>query len=450
MIITRKPMHRRTILRGLSTAMALPLLDAMMPATARAAEEAAAVRKRLQVFYFANGMMMQNFTPAQTGGGYAITPILKPLEPFRDKVTIFSGLDRRVDRNLKPGQTVGSHAPSCGSYLTGVTVVKTEGAGIGASISMDQVVASEFGKETQFPSLELGLEAPSMVGTCESGYSCAYTNTMSWSNATTPLPVTNSPRILFERLFGDGDSLDAASRTATLRRRTSLLDFLREDARRLAARVGAGDRIKLDEYLTSVRDVEKRIQKMEKSGTGTMAVPNYTQSTGAPDSFADQAKVMIDLQVIAMQADLTRVVTLMLAREMSGRSYPEIGVPEANHALSHHGKDAEKMAKLTRVNTLHMEQVAYYLKRMSETREGQGTLLDSTLVLAGASLADPNAHEHRKVPTIVAGGLVRGGRHIQVEEGTPLTNLMLSMMDSLGVHLDNFGDSTGRLTSFAA
>lgn len=448
MMVTRKPMHRRTLLRGLGTAMALPLLDAMVPG-ARAAEAMAASRKRLQVFYLANGMIMQNFTPAQTGEGYAITPTLKPLEAYRDKITIFSGLDRNAGP-ARPGEVPGSHAPASGSWLTGVRVVKTEGSGIAAGISMDQIVANQLGKETQFPSLELGLETPSLVGTCESGYSCAYTNTLAWSSPTTPLPVTNSPRILFERLFGDGDSLNAASRAAMLRRRTSVLDFVAEDARRLAGRVGADDRNKLDEYLTSVRDIETRIQKMEKSGPGTVVLPTFARSSGNPDAFADQAKMMIDLQVITMQADLTRVVTMMLAREMSGRSYPEIGVSEAHHALSHHGNDPEKMDKLTRVNTLHMEQVAYYLKRMSEIREGGASLLDSTLVLAGASLADPNMHVHTSLPVVVAGGLVKGGLHVRAEKGTPMANLLLSMMDTLGVHVDKLGNSTGRLSVYAA
>jgi hypothetical protein len=289
-----------------------------------------------------------------------------------------------------------------------------------------------------------------MVGTCESGYSCTYTNTLSWSGPTTPLPITNSPRILFERLFGDGESLNAASRAAQLRRRTSVLDFVSADTKRLAGRLGASDNRKLDEYMTAVREIEKRIQKAERSGAVTVALPGAAQSGGNPDIFADQARKMIDLQVIAMQADLTRVVTLMLSREMSGRSYPEIGVPEANHALSHHGNDPEKMAKLARVNALHMEQVAYYLKRMRETREGQGSLLDNTLVLVGASLADPNRHEHTNLPVIVAGGLAPAGGHIEAEKGTPMANLMLSMMDTLGVHVDRLGNSTGRLPGYMA
>jgi hypothetical protein len=255
---------------------------------------------------------------------------------------------------------------------------------------------------------------------------------------------------VFERLFGDGDSLDAKSRLAQLKRQASILDFVAQDAKRLSHSMGASDKKKLDEYLTSVRDIEKRIQKVERGGTEATALPAYARPSGVPDGFEDYAHMMIDLQVLAMQADLTRVSSFMIGREVSGRSYPEIGVPDAHHPLSHHGNDAEKIAKLTKINTLHMEQVAYYLKRMSETKEGEGSLLDHTLVLAGASLADPNKHDHRGLPVIVAGGLIKGNRHVEVEKDTPMTNMMLSLMDTLGVHADSLGDSTGRLAQFAA
>jgi hypothetical protein len=315
---------------------------------------------------------------------------------------------------------------------------------------MDQVVAKQFGDKTQIPSIEVGLEPPSLVGSCDSGYSCAYTNTLSWSDPSTPLPVTINPREVFERLFGDGDSLDAKSRLAQLRRQASILDFVAQDAKRLSSKMGATDKHKLDEYLTSVRDIEKRIQKVEQGGAQATVLPAYARPSGVPDSFEDYAHMMIDLQVLAMQADITRVSSFMIGREVSGRSYPEIGVPDAHHPLSHHGNDPEKIAKLTKINTLHMEQVAYYLKRMSETKEGEGSLLDSTLVMAGASLADPNRHDHRALPVIVAGGLIKGDRHVTVEKDTPMTNMMLSMMDTLGVEVHSIGDSSGRLSSFAA
>jgi len=447
-MITRKTMGRRTVLRGMGTTMALPFLDAMLPSAARAAEEALASRKRLQVIYTPNGMMMQNWTPASTAANFELSPILKPLEPYRSKLTVFTGLSHVQAEAL--GDGAGDHGRCCGGYLTGTHVKKTEGADITAGVSMDQVVAKQFGDKTQIPSLEVGLEPPSLVGSCDSGYSCAYTNTLSWSSPGTPLPVTINPREVFERLFGDGDSLDAKSRLAQLRRQASILDFVAQDTKRLSHSMGANDKKKLDEYLTSVRDIEKRIQKAEQGGAETTKLPAYARPSGVPDSFEDYAHMMIDLQVLAMQSDMTRVATFMIGREVSGRSYPEIGVPDAHHPLSHHGNDAEKIAKLTKINTLHMEQVTYYLKRMSETKEGDRSLLDNTLVLAGASLADSNKHDHRSLPVIVAGGLIKGDRHVEVGKDVPMTNLMLSMMDTLGVEVHSIGDSTGRLSTFAA
>jgi hypothetical protein len=446
MIITRKAMNRRTLLRGTGAVLALPLMEAMMPASSHAAEAAAAARKRLHVIYTPNGMMMEHWTPAKAGADYEMTPILKPLEPYRNKFQVISGLDHGQAEAL--GDGAGDHGRCCGTYLTGMHVKKTEGADLTNGVSMDQVVAKQYAELTQIPSLEMGLEPPSLVGSCDTGYSCAYTNTLSWSNPSTPLPVTVNPREIFERLFGDGDSLDAKSRLAVLKRQASILDFVAEDAKRLSGNMGANDRKKLDEYLTSVRDIERRIQKAEEGGA--VALPDYARPSGIPDKFADHAQMMIDLMVLAAQADLTRVNTLMLAREVSGRSYPEIDVPDAHHPMSHHGNDPEKIAKLTKINTLHMEQVAYYLKRMGETKDGNGTLLDNTLLLAGASLADPNKHSHKDLPTIVAGGLTAGNRHLIAEKGTPMTNLMLSMMDQLNVKTDKLGDSTGRLAGYMA
>jgi hypothetical protein len=447
MIITRKAIPRRTLLRGVGVTLALPLLDAMVSST-KAAETAATARMRLQVIYTPNGMMMQNFTPAAAGEGYAMTPILKPLEPYREKFTVISGLAHKQAEALGDGG--GDHGRSCGSYLTGVHVKKTEGADITSGPSMDQLVARQFGEQTQIPSLELGLDPPSLVGSCDTGYSCAYTNTLSWSSPSTPLPVTINPREVFERIFGDGDSLDPKSRIAQLRRQASILDSVAEDAKQLSGSMGADDQKKIEEYMQSIRDIERRIQKMEEGGTEAVVLPAYARPSGIPDSFEDYAHMMIDLQILAYQADMTRVGTFMVGREVSGRSYPEIGVPDAHHPLSHHGNDPEKIAKLTKINTLHMMQVAYFMKRMSETRDGEGTLLDHTMLLAGASLADSNHHDHTNLPVIVAGGLVKGNRHMVVADNTPMTNLMLSMMDRLGVQQDRLGDSTGRLAGLTA
>lgn len=447
MIIRSKPMARRTVLRGMGATLALPLLEAMMT-SASAAEAAAKARMRLQVIYMPNGMMMQSYTPAQTGEGYAMTPILKPLEPYREKFAVISGLAHKQAEALGDGG--GDHGRSCGSYLTGVHVKKTEGADITSGPSMDQIVARQFSEQTQIPSLELGLDPPSLVGSCDTGYSCAYTNTLSWRTASTPLPVTVNPREVFERIFGDGDSLDAKTRIMRLRRQASILDSVAEDARHLSGSMGADDKKKIEEYMASIRDIERRIQKMEQGGPSAAALPAYARPSGIPDSFEEYARMMIDLQVLSYQADMTRVGTFMVGREVSGRSYPEIGVADAHHPLSHHGNDPEKIAKLTKINILHMEQVAYYLKRMSETKDGEGTLLDHSMLLAGASLADSNTHQHTNLPVIVAGGLIKGNQHMMVKDDVPMTNLMLSMMDRLGVQQDRLGDSTGRLTGFTA
>ena len=440
MIIPRKALHRRTVLRGmLGTALALPVLEAMSP-TAKAADAAAAARKRFQVIYTPNGYIMQNFRPADLGTNYTISPILKPMEPFRDKFAVIGGVDHVQAEAL--GDGAGDHARCCGTFLTGVHVHKSDSV-LGNGISADQVVAREFGKITQMPSLEIGLEQPSLVGSCDSGYSCAYTNTMSWTGPATPLPITLNPREVFERLFGAGDGVDAKTRLAAQRRQASLLDFVAEDAKRLSGDLGAGDKKKIDEYLTAVRDIESRIQKAELHGAEA-SLPAMARPSAIPDSYSEYARMMIDLQVLAFQADLTRVITFMVAREGSPHSYPETGVPDGHHPLSHHGNDVDKMNRLTRINTYHWEQIAYYFKRMSETKEGDKSLLDSTLVLAGASLADPNRHDHRDLGIIVGGGLIKGGYHARANN-VPMTNLLLSMMDVLGVHQDKLGDSTGRL-----
>jgi len=439
MMIPRKPLHRRTMLRGLmGAAIALPVLEAMSP-TAKAADAAAAARKRFQVIYSPNGYIMQNFRPVDLGTNYTISPILKPMEPFRDRFAVIGGLDHVQAEAL--GDGAGDHARCCGTFLTGMHVHKSESV-ISNGISADQVAAREFGKITQLPSMEFGLEQPSLVGGCDSGYSCAYTNTMSWTGPTTPLPVTINPRDIFERLFGDGDSVDAKTRLAVLRRQASLLDFVAQDAKRFSGDLGASDKQKIDEYLTAVRDIEQRIQRAEQHGAEA-ALPEMARPSAIPVSYSEYARMMIDLQVLAYQADMTRVITFMVGREGSPHSYPETGVPDGHHPLSHHGNDPDKMARLTRINVYHWEQIAYWFKRMSETKEGDKSLLDTTLVLAGASLADPNRHDHRDLGVIVGGGLVKGGYHTRANN-VPMTNMLLSMMDVLGVQQDKLGDSTGR------
>jgi hypothetical protein len=440
----RQSLSRRTVLRGLGTAVALPLMEAMLPA----ARAAAPLRpKRLAIFYTPNGMIMQSFTPKQAGQGYTLPATLEPLAPYRKQFTVITGLSHYQASALGDGP--GGHGRACPAFLTGTHARRTEGSDLQAGISMDQVVANHIGRETQLASLELGIDPPSLLGSCDVGYSCTYTNTLSWRSPTVALPVTVNPRDVFERLFGDGDALDERSRLAQMKRRASILDFVREDASRLSQRLGANDRRKMDEYLDAIRDIEQRIQRASRS-SADMGAEGLTRPAGIPDSFDEHVRMMIDLQVLAMQADLTRVTTFMIGRELCNRTYPEIGVPDAHHMLSHHGHDPGKIAKLSLINRLHMQYLAYYLARMSSVRDGETTLLDGTLVLAGSSFGDPNEHDHMDLPVLVAGGGLPGDRHVVVPKHTPMCNLMLSMVHTLGIPLDRIGDSTGPLQELVA
>jgi hypothetical protein len=440
MIIRRKHLDRRTVLRGLGTALSLPLLEAMLP-NARAADVASRPR-RLQTLYSPNGMIMQNFRPPKAGPDLVLPQTLQPLAPLKQKLTVITGLG-----NQKALAGAG-HGPSCPAFLTGVAVRRTEGSDIYCGISMDQVVANHSASSTLLPSLELGIDPPSLLGSCDIGYSCTYTNTLSWRSPTVALPVTVNPRDVFERLFGDGDALDERSRLAQLRRKTSILDFVREDAARLSGRLGANDRRKMDEYQESIRDVEQRIVKASRQDVGAQAA-GLTRPAGIPGEFADHVRIMLDLQVLAMQADVTRVSTFMIGRELSNRAYPEIGVPDAHHMLSHHGGDAEKIAKISLINRLHMQHFAYYLQRMDSTPDGEGSLLDSTVVLTGCAFGEPNDHDKLDLPITVVGGGLPGNRHIVVPRLTPMANLLLAIGQHLGVPLESHGDSTGPLRELA-
>lgn len=444
MIVLRKPLARRTMLRGLGTMMALPFLEAMMPA-AKAADIAARP-KRLQIFYSPNGMMMENFRPTSQGSGLVLPPTLEPLAPHRRYISVISGLGHPSAAAM--GDRPAGHGRSCPAFLTGTHVKQTEGTDIRCAISVDQVFANHLGETTQLSSLELGIDQASLLGSCDIGYSCAYTNGISWRSPTVPLPVTANPRDVFERLFGDGDTLDAKDRLAQLRRQSSILDFVMADAARLSGQLGVEDRHKLDEYLEATRDVEKRIQKAMTSGGGAQAA-TLERPAGIPDSFDEHVRLMIDLQVLAMQADITRVGSFMIGRELSNRTYPEIGVPDSHHMLSHHGHIPEKIAKLERINRHHMEYFAYYLQRMRDVKDGEGSLLDRTLVLRGSAFGDPNEHDHMDLPIIVAGGLVKGDRHIVVEKNVTASNLLLASLHVLGVQATSFGDSTGPLKELA-
>jgi hypothetical protein len=428
------------MLRGAGARMALPFLETMM-SSARAADLAARP-KRLQVFYTPNGMMMDAFRPASPGAGFTLPSSLEPLAPFRDQISVFSGLGHPQAAAF--GDFPAGHGRSCPAFLTGVHVKQTEGTDIRCGISVDQVYANHLGDATQLSSLELGIDQASLLGSCDINYSCAYTNGISWRSPTVPLPVASNPGDVFERLFGDGDTLDAKSRLAQLRRQSSILDFVRDDTARLSGQLGMDDRRKLDEYLEATRDIEKRIQKAMASGGGAQAT-DMQRPAGIPDSFAEHVKLMIDLQVLAMQADITRVGSFMIGREICNRTYPEIGVADSHHMLSHHGNNPDKMAKLAKINRYHMEFFAYYLKKMRETKDGEGSLLDRTLVIRGSAFGDPNVHDHMDLPVIVAGGLTRGDRSVAVPKGTTMSNLLLASLNVLGVPDTKFGDSTAPL-----
>jgi len=436
-------MSRRALLRGAGVAIALPVLESMIPNSAAAQTMRP---KRFQVFYTPNGTIMEAFVPAQAGEHFEMSPILKSLEPFRKNVTVISNLQQVQATSLGDGS--GDHGRACGTHLTACHVKKSEGYDLRSGVSMDQLIAEKIGQDTQLTSLELGIDPNSLVGSCDEGYSCTYTNTMSWRTPTTPMPVANNPRDVFERLFGDGENLDKASRLAALRRRASLIDFVMEDTTRLSGKLGANDKQKVEEYLDSVRDIEKRIQVAEQKTD--VQLPDFTRPAGVPDSFEDHVKLMIDLQVLALQTDSTRVTTFMIGRELSARSYPEIGVPDAHHAMSHHGGNAEKIAKLTKIGAYHMSMLTYQMKRLQETKDADGTLLDNTLIIAGPSFGHSNNHDHLDLATVVAGGLTKGGRHIAAEKGTPFANVMLASMSRLGIEQTSFGDSTGPLKELLA
>jgi hypothetical protein len=433
---------RRTVLRGLGAALALPLLDSMVPAFA--AQGAAAPVKRLGVVYVPNGVVMKNWTPA-TEGAFELSPTLAPFAPYQDRLLVFSGLNSKPPAGLT-GANIGVHARAATRFLTDVPPKHTNNAEILAGVSMDQMYAKQAGQHTQLASLELALEGRDFAGSCDVGYSCAYSNTISWSSATTPLPMEHNPRVVFERLFGDSGTTDPAARLTRAVRDRSLLDSVTDKADRLGRRIGTADRAKLGEYLEAVRDVERRIQRAEQQGATD--VPLVDQPSGIPAAFADHVKLMFDLQVLAYQSDLTRVITLMLGREISGRTYPEIGVHEAHHPTSHHNNDPNKLQNLAKINAYHATLFSYYVDKLAATPDGDGTLLDSIVLIYGYGMADGNAHAPTNLPITVIGGgagTLKGGRHLRFPADTPLANLHLTLLDKLDVPIDRIGDSTGRV-----
>jgi hypothetical protein len=441
MIITRKAIPRRTVLRGIGAALALPLLDGMVPALTAQARTAARPINRFGVMYIVNGMIMEQWTPAAEGAGYELTPTLAALAPHRDRFSVLTGLACVPS----PGRPGGAHAKASTRFLTDVSPPTSE-TWLDAGISVDQILAQDAGRHTQLASLELAIESGETAGACDVGFACAYTNTISWRSANTPLPTENNPRVVFERLFGDSGSTDPKARSARIRQDKSLLDSVIEEAATLKKSLGPGDGVKLVEYLDAIRDVERRIQRAEEQSGRQL--PLVDHPAGVPDSFDDHVKLLCDLQVLAYQADLTRVVTFMLGREFSGVTYPQIGVPDAHHPITHHQQEPDKIVKVAKINAYQVTKFAYLLDRMSATPDGDGTLLDHATLIYGTGMGDCNAHDPRSIPILLAGGgagQLKGGRHIRYPKETPLANLHLTLLDKLGVNLERIGDSTGRL-----
>ena len=444
MMIFKKAMPRRTFLRGAGVALGLPLLDGMMPALAAAEKPA----RRFSIVYVPNGRIMEKWTPATEGMSFELPLLLEPFAPFRDRMLIVTGLALNIAK-ARPGEEVGVHERPCGAYLTGVHPKWTDGADIRNGISLDQIVAKEFGKYTQLASLEAGLDSAGILGACEKGWSCAYVNTLCWRSPTTPIPMENNPRRIFERLFGEIGSTNAAERRAIQRRNNSILDSLREATDDLIRGLGPSDRAKISEYLDSVRDIERRIQIAEQESSRDL--PPLERPSGIPATFEEHARLMFDLQVLAFQADLTRMITFMVGREKTDRPYPEIGIPDAHHPLTHHAGDPQKIAKVVRIEALQSKVFAYYLEKLRSTPDGDGSLLDHMVINYGCGISEGNGHSVVNLPLVLVGGAsyFKGGRHIRYPKEPPLSNLHLTLLDKLGIPLENFGDSTGKLNLLA-
>ena len=435
-----KHLSRRTILRGLGAAISLPLLDAMVPAFASPTPAAAPLR--LAFIYVPNGIIMDQWTPATEGFDFELPRILTPLASHRSNLLVLSGLTQNTGRAL--GDAEGDHARASATYLTGVHPKKTGGAGIHAGISVDQVAAIHAGAASKLPSLELACEDGRLVGSCDSGYSCAYSNTLSWRTPSTPLPPEVNPRAVFEHLFGALDE-NPADREKRLHEETSILDYVLGDTSRLTRDLGASDHRKIDEYLTSVREIERRIQVAEKDEFP--ATPSFEKPSGVPADFADYAKLMFDLMLVAFQTNTTRVSTFMIAREGSLRAYREIGISDAHHPITHHSGNPDLIEKVARINSYHIEQFAYFLDKLKTTSDGDGSLLDHSQIVYGSGLSDGNRHEHNNLPILLAGK--SGGEHITYPAETPMNNLHLLLLDRMGVRIDCLGDSSGELNPLA-
>ena len=435
--ITRRALSRRTLLRGIGATLSLPFLEAMVPA-ATAASRTVQPAKRLGYIFIPMGCDQSRWTPGMGKDGALgeLSPILKSLAPVQQHCTVVSNLE------LEPAYP-GTHATSNASFLSAARVKHTESTDYYNGTTADQIAAKAIGQQTQLPSLELAMDLMQVVGQCDNGFACVYQNNLSWSSPTTPLPAEAHPRIVFEQLFGDGGS--RAERQAALKQRASLLDFVKDDMNRLSRQLGPQDRERVSHYLDSIREVERRIERAE-AGIAENPLPDLERPSGVPASYAEHARLMFDLQLLAMQGDVARVITFQLARETSNRTYPEIGVSDPHHPLSHHGNDPAKIERLSKINAFHVSLFAEYLQKLAATKEAGGTLLDNSLLLYGSGMGNPNVHDHTNLPVIVAGGAsagVKGGRHLRYEKTVPLANLHLTLLDKAGVKLDKFGDSSG-------
>ena len=454
MINTKTSLSRRTVLRGMGATIALPLLDAMVPSfTALANTVAAPAVRRLGFMYLPNGVSMNKvvnyWKPKTEGVNFEFSPILSPLEPFRDNVIVVSGLTHPQAQPLGDGN--GDHTRATATWLNGAHPKKTEGADLRAGTTADQIAAAKFGKDTALPSLELvASDLDELVGNCENSYSCAYLNTLAWRTPTTPLPMENNPRAAFERLFGDGGT--AAERVGRLRENRSILDWAKQDMVRLQQTVGPSDRIRVSEYLEAVREVERRIQKAEELNSKSTLPAVLERPVGIPERFDDHCQLLFDLLWLAYQSDITRVFTFMLGKEINTRTYPEAGIPEGHHALSHHGNKPEQMRQYAKLNTYQATQFAYFLEKLRSTPDGDGTLLDHTMLLYGAGFGNGHLHSHEDLALVLAGGGFKGGRHLAFapdggfghpDDWVPMTNLLVTMLDKVGIPLERFGDSNG-------
>ena len=439
MIVTKKALPRRTFLRNTGVTLSLPLLDAMVPSLTALDKTPAKPVRRLGFVYVPMGSDITRWTPPGESGKLGeLSTTLSSLTPVSDHLTVLTNMELK---NSYPG----THATSNAGFLSAAKAKWTESTDYHLGTTVDQIAAKQIGQQTRLPSLEMAMDLMSMVGQCDNGFACVYQNNLSWSSPTTPLPAEAHPRLVFERLFGEGGTSE--ERREALRRKASLLDWVMDDTARLQAELGSEDRARVDQYLDSIREVERRIQKAEAE-TENSELPDLDRPAGVPAAYSDHAKLMFDLQVLAMQADITRVITFQLARETSTRTYPEAGVPEPHHPLTHHGNNPAKIAKVAKINAFHVSLFAGFLEKLKSTPDGSGSLLDHTLYLYGSGMGNPNVHDHTNLPILVAGGAagsMQGGRHIKYDEPTPLANLHLTLLEKVGIHLDSFGDSRGTI-----